>query len=306
MAAKHGERASLVVGKHSKESIAARVPKHSRNSEAIVVSSRLSAAKPKGATAVAVTGMFAFAKALFVVVATVALAILVSISFASAGNYAASESDEGASPADMASEANDSAISPDRAMSIAGESFILGTSATRNMDVAISQTEEKEEAARIAAEEAARAEEAEKIAQAQQAQSSAPSVAGSSSIDFSVGKDAFISEWTERIDNYLYGSPLSGYGADFATAAWDFGVDPRWSPAISNTESTKGENCFATHNAWGWMSGSFPNWSTAIRAHVKGLSEGYGFTISLANAKRYCPPNAEGWYATTLSEMSKI
>ncbi len=31
-----------------------------------------------------------------------------------------------------------------------------------------------------------------------------------------------------RIDSYLAGSPLSGQGATFAAAAWDYGVDPRF------------------------------------------------------------------------------
>ena len=113
-------------------------------------------------------------------------------------------------------------------------------------------------------------------------------------------------EWTSRINAYLAGSPLSGYGADFAQAAWDNGVDPRWSPAISCTESGKGSNCFAPFNAWGWTGGAWSNWSSAIQAHVAGLANGYGHTITYANAAKYCPPNTDHWYHTTLSEMAKI
>ena len=69
-------------------------------------------------------------------------------------------------------------------------------------------------------------------------------VASLPEVDFSVGKEAFVSEWTSRIKAYLAGSPLAGQGATFAEAAWSNGVDPRWSPAISNTESSKGAHCF--------------------------------------------------------------
>ena len=125
-------------------------------------------------------------------------------------------------------------------------------------------------------------------------------------VDWSCGKDAFISEWTNRINNYLAGSPLAGQGETFATAAWENGVDPRWSPAISNTESTKGTNCFLPHNAWGWGSTGWSSWEEAINAHVAGLAKGYGYTISYSNAQKYCPPNYDNWFRDTLREMSKI
>ena len=61
-----------------------------------------------------------------------------------------------------------------------------------------------------------------------------------SAVDWSVGRQAFVEEWTARINNYLTGTALAGYGEAFAEAAWANGVDPRWSPAISNTESGNG------------------------------------------------------------------
>jgi hypothetical protein len=39
---------------------------------------------------------------------------------------------------------------------------------------------------------------------------------------------------------------------------------------------------------------------------VAGLANGYGHTITYANAAKYCPPNTDHWYHTTLSEMAKI
>ena len=125
-------------------------------------------------------------------------------------------------------------------------------------------------------------------------------------VDWSVGKVAFIAEWTQRIDAYLEGSPLSGYGATFAEAAWDNGVDPRWSPAISNTESGKGTACFLPHNAWGWGASSWGDWDTAIRTHVAGLAAGYGYSITPEGAAQYCPPHAVDWYNKTLAQMASI
>ena len=119
-------------------------------------------------------------------------------------------------------------------------------------------------------------------------------------------RDAFVQKWAARIDAYLAGSTLAGYGTTFAEAAWDYGVDPRWSPAIACIESGKGANCFKSHNAWGWGSSSWGDWDTAIRSHVAGLASYYGYTISLSAAKKYCPPNYQYWYSAVLSQMNCI
>ena len=124
--------------------------------------------------------------------------------------------------------------------------------------------------------------------------------------DWSSDKATFVSQWAGRIDAYLAGSPLAGQGATFASAAWDYGVDPRWSPAISNTESSKGAACFLPYNAWGWGSYSWGSWEEAINAHVRGLARGYGYTISIEAAQKYCPPNWQHWYDVTLAQMNMI
>ena len=124
--------------------------------------------------------------------------------------------------------------------------------------------------------------------------------------DWTSDQAAFINDWSARIDAYLAGSPMAGQGATFAKAAWDYGVDPRWSPAIAFTESSLGANCFLPHNAWGWGSASWGSWEEAIPAHVAGLARGYGYTISIEGAQKYCPPNWEAWYNRTLEQMNMI
>ncbi len=114
------------------------------------------------------------------------------------------------------------------------------------------------------------------------------------------------SSWAARIDAYLAGSPLAGYGSTFAKAAAQYGVDPRFSPAISCIESSKGAICFLPHNAWGWGSSSWPDWESAIYDHVAGLASGYDGTLTLEGAMRYCPPTYQEWYSSVLSEMNSI
>ena len=125
-------------------------------------------------------------------------------------------------------------------------------------------------------------------------------------IDWNTDKVNFVASWAPRIDKYRAGSPMAGCGTASAAAAWDYGVDPRWSPAISNTESSKGAYCFKPHNAWGWGNSSWPDWKSAITDHVRGLATRYGSTITMVAARKYCPSNAEHWYKATLEQMNMI
>ena len=123
--------------------------------------------------------------------------------------------------------------------------------------------------------------------------------------------DTFINEWTSRIDNYLAGSPMAGQGYNFAVAAWNTGVDPRWSPAIACIESTKGTYCANSYNAWGWSARgggwrSFGSWSEGISAHVAYLGANYGSTLTPAAAKKYCPPTWQDWYNKVAAQMNRI
>lgn len=133
--------------------------------------------------------------------------------------------------------------------------------------------------------------------------------------DWYADRDEFIDHWAARLDAYLEDTPLEGQGKNFAMAAWKHNIDPRWSAAISNTESSKGRFCIRPHNAWGWgaadsdpygLALEWDSWEKAIDAHAKGLSEGYGYTISMNGARSYCPNTWQSWYNRTLSEMSRI
>ena len=165
------------------------------------------------------------------------------------------------------------------------------------------KAQEKAAAEKAAIEAALKAEQEKQTVQVVDEKTTTPKNDGA---DWSTDKETFVNAWSGRIDNYLAGSPLAGQGRVFAEAAWDYGVDPRWSPAISNTESSKGLYCFRPYNAWGWGNISWGSWDEAIRAHVRGLANGYGYTISEAAAKKYCPPNWLHWYNATSAQMNKI
>lgn len=264
------------------------------------------------------------AKILAVGCASCVLTGCIGFGFASAGSGAAHDIDSfgidasSTSAAATATQSADFSAATSDAAASPRETTVLTSTASRDISQGIEAIEAEEEAARIAAEEAARAEEEARIAAAEQAkaqqeaqaaqESAANAAAMLPEVDFTVGKEAFLSEWTARIDNYLAGSPLAGQGATFAEAAWNNSVDPRWSPAISNTESSKGAVPYkSSYNAWGWMASvTWGSWEEAINAHVAGLASGYGYSITVAAAQKYCPPTYMDWYNKTIAEMMKI
>jgi len=125
--------------------------------------------------------------------------------------------------------------------------------------------------------------------------------------DWSSDEGAFVASWTGRIDAYLDGSPLAGQGRSFAQAAWNYGVDPRWAPAISYVESSKGAACFRSHNAWGDGSSGYGSWTEGINAVCRALGGSmYGGYLTEAAARTYCPPNWQHWYNSCAAEMAKI
>ncbi|MGI6105761.1 MAG: CMP-2-keto-3-deoxyoctulosonic acid synthetase [Raoultibacter sp.] len=250
-----------------------------------------------------------------VIIATIALFIVVyglNTPVAGAGNTNASTFGLSQTASQTTSSENTDAQGGIQTVSdlSAGETSVLTKPASRNIDQAVNEMLAKEEAERIAAEQARLAAEAAKKAEldALQARSAGDAaVAGLEAVDWTLDHDTFVNHWSSRIDAYLGSSPLGGHGAAFAEAAWKYGIDPRISPAISNTESSKGSVCFLPYNAWGWGQSSWSSWDQAIDAHVSGLVKGgYGPMITYSGAQRYCPPNYDHWYKSTTSEMARI
>ena len=139
-----------------------------------------------------------------------------------------------------------------------------------------------------------------------QAEIEVPSSPDPGPVDTPSEKDVYVAEWGARINAYLAGSPLAGQGETFAEAAWTYGCDPRFSPAIAMVESTLGRYCFKPHNAWGWGSSSWGSWEEAIWDHVAGLASMYGGQLTYEGAQMYCPPNADHWYSSVLANMQRI
>ena len=121
-------------------------------------------------------------------------------------------------------------------------------------------------------------------------------------------RDAFVAEWAGRIDAFNAGYPLAGYGATFAEAAYDNGVDPRVAPAIARVESASGSVCAYSCNAWGWGSYSWGDWDTAIRDYTAMYAASYGSGISYDIAYTYTSDaaSADEWYAQAESCMYSI
>ena len=127
-------------------------------------------------------------------------------------------------------------------------------------------------------------------------------------VDWNVkSKQEFVDKWAVRIDKYLEGTPTAGNGKFYAQYAWDFGVDPRWAPAISNTESSRGYNCFRPFNAWGFGQYDFTSWEEGIKQVISTLSSSlYGSYLTKKAASIYCPPTWQDWYKHTADEMARI
>ncbi|MCL1797309.1 MAG: CMP-2-keto-3-deoxyoctulosonic acid synthetase [Eggerthellaceae bacterium] len=191
------------------------------------------------------------------------------------------------------------------------EGSLLSKTANRNIDKAVDQMLAKEEADRKAAEEARRIAEAAKKKELEELQARSAgdaAAAGLEAVDWTLSHDEFVNHWGNRIDAFLAGFPLAGQGRAFAEAAWNYGIDPRLSVAISNTESTRGQACSVSYNAWGWGPHiAFSSWEEGIDTHARGLKAGgYGPMITFAGAQRYCPPTADSWYRNTIYAMSQI
>lgn len=125
-------------------------------------------------------------------------------------------------------------------------------------------------------------------------------------VNWDMPEDEFVETWGYAIDQWLAGSELAGQGKAFAKAAKKYNVDPRWCPAISCTESSKGAACFRDHNAWGFGQYDFATWEEGIDTVTKRLGE-LGGKCTLEAAKVYNNPDTyETWYQDTVRYMNEI
>jgi len=102
-------------------------------------------------------------------------------------------------------------------------------------------------------------------------------------------------EMIYRIDCYLSArnSPMTGLGSVFYDEAEKYGIEPRLSVAISEAESSCGQVCFASYNAWGMLAypNGFSSWEEGIRTNIEWLHSYYGSPQSAYDCPGYCEPS---------------
>lgn len=149
---------------------------------------------------------------------------MLAVGFLDAGWASAGSHDMGATTFGLARQSaeNPSAsdVSPDTvqdksdadvlAVEDVAEEAALKTASSRDVSAGVQEIADEEEAARLAAEEAARVAEQEAIDRADATRSRYYATFGSlpaGDVDFSIGREAFIEEWSARINDYLFGQP---------------------------------------------------------------------------------------------------
>lgn len=141
------------------------------------------------------------------------------------------------------------------------------------------------------------------------------------------GAQRTINEWgisrdesIARINAYLEGSRLAGFGDIFYDRAIENGNDPRFSPAIACVESGKGSKDLAlrSNNCWGMTKGcvpwaevdvkgkfqAFKSLEDGIKGHNEYLARMWPDATSPYVMKAYAADPA--WEGKVLSEMEKI
>jgi len=118
-----------------------------------------------------------------------------------------------------------------------------------------------------------------------------------------------------------YHSPMAQYANVFVTEADRYGLDWRLVASISGVESAFGNIVPGgdSNNAWGWRGinknangwSVFATWPDGIKEITRGLSEGYGITLTPFEIEpAYCPPCAEGtahvWANTVTRFMREL
>lgn len=97
-----------------------------------------------------------------------------------------------------------------------------------------------------------------------------------------------------------YNSPMAPYAKSFIEEADKFGLDWRLVASISGVESAFGNlTPLNTNNGWGWRGinknekgwSQFATWADGVKEVTRGLSQGYGVTLTPFQIEpSYCPP----------------
>jgi hypothetical protein len=118
-----------------------------------------------------------------------------------------------------------------------------------------------------------------------------------------------------------YHSPMTQYANVFVTEADRYGLDWRLVASISGVESAFGNIVPGgdSNNGWGWRGinkdangwSVFATWTDGIKEITRGLSQGYGVTLTPFEIEpAYCPPCAEGtahvWANTVTRFMREL
>lgn len=143
--------------------------------------------------------------------------------------------------------------------------------------------------------------------------------------DFDLSEEKFVKKWGDAIDKFYadfsaqagFTAPLSGHGKEMAKSAYKHKIDPRLCAAVSIVESSGGQYCIKSCNAWGWGAAdsdpyggasSWSSWEDAIEswhADIDGSKTGMADAGSVGElGEIYC--SSKDWAAKVTQYMEKI
>ena len=103
-----------------------------------------------------------------------------------------------------------------------------------------------------------------------------------------------------------WNAPLGAHADYIVQVSEELGLDYRLIPAISIVESSGGQHCFRSYNAWGWGKSGFTSFEQGIYTVGNGLANGYHTSNPYAIAPRYNPVTPDSWANKVSSLMSQI
>jgi len=100
-------------------------------------------------------------------------------------------------------------------------------------------------------------------------------------------------EKVAKIEYYLRGSPLAGYGDWMVTEGERTDVNPFLCPAVAEAESSLGRALCGSCNAWGMLGCSFSSWQNGITRWFDNINVHWGRGVTSSYQLRgYCVPDS--------------